>query len=262
MARGAGSVPGSATIIFSGGTPNYTYLWSNNATTQDLLAVISGLYTVTVTDANGCTKSQTFVVNAAPAAITLSAVATQPLCNGQLGSVAFTTTGGTAPFTFKYGTTTVGNPATGIVPGTYTFTATDANGCTKTVTSIINVAPSAIVLNTIPTQPLCNGQSGSVAFTTNGGTGIITVNNGSTTVTSPVTGLSAGTYTFTATDVNGCSISTLDTIITPTNPVVLSISNTPILCFADSTIISITTSGGTSPIDITINGLPIALMCR
>ena len=249
---------GTVTFFATGGTGTISIKLGALPVTSPLNNWNPGTYSLTATDANGCTKSQTFVVNAAPAAITLSAVATQPLCNGQLGSVAFTTTGGTAPFTFKYGTTTVGNPATGLVPGTYTFTATDANGCTKTVTSIINVAPSAIVLNTIPTQPLCNGQSGSVAFTTNGGTGIITVNNGSTTVTSPVTGLSAGTYTFTATDVNGCSISTLDTIITPTNPVVLSISNTPILCFADSTIISITTSGGTSPIDITINGLPIA----
>ncbi|MFA9192763.1 hypothetical protein AAGV28_15425, partial [Flavobacterium sp. FZUC8N2.13] len=85
------------------------------------------------TDANGCTKSITVTINAAPDAIAFSATPTQPKCFGEKGSVVLSTpTGGTGNITFNNTATT------DLAAGEYTYTATDANGCTKSITVTIN----------------------------------------------------------------------------------------------------------------------------
>ncbi|MFA9192754.1 hypothetical protein AAGV28_15380, partial [Flavobacterium sp. FZUC8N2.13] len=164
----------------------------NNTATTDLAA---GDYTYTATDANGCTQSITVTINAAPDAIAFTATPTQPKCAGEKGSVVLSTpTGGTGNITFNNTATT------DLAAGEYTYTATDANGCSKSITVTINAAPAELILNATATQITYYGGTGSVVLNTTGGTGTYNYNP-----TNPATtNLTAGTYTYKVTDANGC----------------------------------------------------------
>ena len=93
---------GSAMVSASGGTAGYTYLWSNGVTTGSNPNLVEDTYSVTVTDANGCTEICSGVV-AEPAEMLCSIVPTDPLCNGGTdGATTLTVTGGTGAYTFDW----------------------------------------------------------------------------------------------------------------------------------------------------------------
>ncbi|MBK8722127.1 MAG: hypothetical protein IPL95_07580 [Saprospiraceae bacterium] len=86
---------GSANVAVSGGTVNYTYLWSNGGTTASINNLIAGTYTVTVTDANGCKKTSSVVVNQ-PTDLVISTSKTDVKCySGNDGSASVSVSGGT-----------------------------------------------------------------------------------------------------------------------------------------------------------------------
>lgn len=85
------------------GTPTYTYLWSNGATNQDPTGLIPGTYTVTVTDLNSCTRSQSFVVSQ-PTILSASTSTTQSGCGVSTGSATVTPVGGTPLYTYLWNT--------------------------------------------------------------------------------------------------------------------------------------------------------------
>ena len=93
-----GSSDGSIQTTVGGGTPAYSYNWSNGATSQDLADVVAGSYTVGVTDANGCTATLSDTVTE-PSALSLTLSVTDVLCNGDsTGAVNSTVSGGTPPY--------------------------------------------------------------------------------------------------------------------------------------------------------------------
>ncbi|MBK7572271.1 MAG: T9SS type A sorting domain-containing protein [Bacteroidetes bacterium] len=210
----------TVTVSASGGTAPYTGTGP--------VTVTAGTYTYTVTDANGCTNSTTITVTE-PTALVASSSATAIACNGGTSTVTVSASGGTAPYT---GT----GPVT-VTAGTYTYTVTDANGCTNS-TTITVTEPTALVASSSATAIACNGGTSTVTVSATGGTGIIT-GTGTFTVT-------AGTYTYTVTDANGCTNSTTITVTQP-SPVVATYSATPILCYGQSTTVTISATGGTGP---------------
>ncbi len=126
---------GSATVNVAGGTPAYAYVWTpyggTNATETGLSV---GTYTVVVTDANGCTTTAITTVTQ-PSAVTASIIGSTPVsCNGGSdGTATATAVGGTGPYNYVWNPGGNTNAlATGLSAGTYTVTATDANGCIST----------------------------------------------------------------------------------------------------------------------------------
>lgn len=124
---------GSTNAVVSGGTSPYTYMWSNGVTTQAATGLCAGTYSIVVTDAAGCTNV-TSVVLTNPAVVSTSATSTPcTTCpatpNGTATGAAI---GGTGPYTYVWspGGQTTAN-ITGLLPGTYTVCATDANGCSN-----------------------------------------------------------------------------------------------------------------------------------
>ncbi|MEY3444766.1 MAG: hypothetical protein RLZZ519_3047, partial [Bacteroidota bacterium] len=120
---------GLANVVASGGTPGYSYLWSNGDTTTALTAP-AGTYAVTVTDAQGCAAMDTVTINQ-PSAILPTVTSTLETASGTNdGTATANPTGGTPPYTYLWsngGTTaTISN----LPVGTYVVTVTDANGCT------------------------------------------------------------------------------------------------------------------------------------
>src|SRR4029079_13315841 len=109
----------------------------------------AGSYTFTVTDANGCTTTADVTITAPPV-LTATAASTNVSCNGAAdGSVVITPSGGTAPYNIT--------PAqTNLAAGSYTFTVTDANGCTTTVDVTIS-EPPVLTATAASTNVSCNG---------------------------------------------------------------------------------------------------------
>lgn len=134
-----GSADGSVNMLVSGGTTPLTYLWSNGATTEDLASVAANTYNVTITDGNGCTKLKSAVVNQ-PTAV--SATATVSGSNINLA-----VSGGSAPYSFLWSNGATTEDLSGLAPGTYTVTVTDANGCTGTASGNVTVGIAEIASN-------------------------------------------------------------------------------------------------------------------
>ncbi len=216
---------GSATVIATGGTPAYTYVWAPGGQTgATATALSSGTYTVTVTDANGCTLTATATVNNTAAPTVTIITTTNVTCFGQSnGSITTNTTGGTAPYSYVWSPTGGTNAnATGLGPNTYTVTVTDANGCTSTATATVTQPTQLTSSITASVNVLCfGGNNGSATVSSAGGTPAYTYNwapSGGTNATA--TGLTAGNYTVTTTDANGCTSTSTVTITEPTQLVV------------------------------------------
>ncbi|MCB0395198.1 MAG: PKD domain-containing protein [Flavobacteriales bacterium] len=213
-----GGADGAINLTVSGGTTAYTFNWSNTATTEDLTGISAGIYTVTVTDANGCTISITDTV-IEPSAVVLSVTTVDNPCFGdQSGSIDLTASGGNPGYTFNWSNGSNAEDPTGLAAGTYTVTVTDASGCTKTISAIIN-EPAPLVITGSTTDESCENSNGTATISASGGTpniGYLWDNNATT---SAISGLPAGTYCVTATDDNGCTIDTCLSLINIPGPV-------------------------------------------
>jgi gliding motility-associated-like protein len=133
-----GGSDGSIALNASGGTPNYTYSWSNSQTTEDVSSLTSGTYTLVITDQNNCTENFTYTITQ-PLVLAATISETQPLCFGYTdGQLIANPTGGTIPYSYVWsnGPTTAIN---GNIPtGSYVLTVTDANGCVYTTNYFLN----------------------------------------------------------------------------------------------------------------------------
>ena len=205
---------GSITFSSTGGVGAIIYKVNNVAATTPYTATAAGTYTISATDANGCSVSKTVTITT-PAAIALTKTATNPNCFGQTGSIAFSATGGTGAITYKVNNVAATSPYTAAATGSYTILATDTKGCTATAQAAIAI-PSAITITATATNPKCYGQSGSIVFTATGGTGAISFKVNNVVATSPYTVTAAGTYTILATDTKACTATKAFTITIPT----------------------------------------------
>ncbi len=243
-----GGNTGSIDLTVMGGTGAYTYLWSNNATSQDLTNLVSGTYTVTVTDANACTKTRSATITQ-PTALALSVTQVNVLCNGaNTGSINLTVTGGTGVYLYAWTTGGTTQDMNGLVAGTYTVTVTDANACTKTRSATIS-QPTALSLSETHVNVLCNGgNTGSIDLTVTGGVSPYNYNWGSGITTQDRPSLPAGTYTVTVTDANACT-STRSATITQPSAITLSFFIYHLSCggTGNDGAIDLTANGGTSP---------------
>ena len=209
-----GASNGSINLTPAGGTAPYTFNWGGGITTEDRTGLAAGTYTVTITDANGCTATVNATVTQPASAVSGTTVVTNVACNGASnGSINLTPAGGTAPYTFNWGGGITTEDRTGLAAGTYTVTITDANGCTATVNATVT-QPTALSATTSQTNVSCNGGStGTATITVTGGTAPYVYSwspSGGTAATA--SGLAAGTYTVTVTDAKGCTLSRTFTI--------------------------------------------------
>ncbi|MBI3500213.1 MAG: gliding motility-associated C-terminal domain-containing protein [Bacteroidetes bacterium] len=224
---------GTATATGSGGTSPYTYSWNTspvqNAQTATGLGI--GNYVATVTDANGCTKTQTVsVTTQAPTLTAATNVLNNVKCFGNSdGNAMVNGGGGTLPYTYLWATSPnqTTQAATGLPVGTYSVMITDANGCTKV--STVNITqPTQLTLSNSTAIASCGMANGSASAFASGGTSPYTY----TWLTSPVqmtqtlNNISGGTYNVLVTDGNGCNQS-MTVVVPQKGPPVANFYDTP-----------------------------------
>ena len=242
-----GASTGSIDLTVSGGTTPYTYNWSNGPTTQDLSNLPAGTYTVTVSDNNDCEQIVSVTLTDPPL-LTVSGAGTDPLCFGtNTGSINLAVGGGTPGYSYQWSPSGSGPNPSGLGVGTYSVTVTDIKGCTAT-TSVTLGQPTQLTASATGSNPLCNGgNTGSINLTAGGGTTPYTFNWSNGNNTEDPTGLTAGTYTVTVTDANGC---TKTTSVTLTNPPQIALTSQPTnpLCNGSSDgSINVSIVNGTGP---------------
>lgn len=246
-----GGTTGSATITPTGGAGNNTYAWSpsgGNAATATGLAAQS--YTCTVTDANGCTTSQSVTLTE-PSAITATSSQVDELCNGgNNGSATVVPSGGAGNYTYSW-SPSGGNSATApnITAGPYTCTITDANGCTLTQTFSITQPQAITVVSGSITNVACfGGSTGAASVNQSGGTGPYTYNWSPNVSTANNAGtLSAGNYTVSVTDANGCSSSIVLTVTEPPLLTLQASASPGMICSGQQVTLTANGGGGVQP---------------
>lgn len=226
-----GASTGSAFITPTGGTPPYTYLWSNSATTASISNVAAGSYNVTATDANGCTVGQSFTINQPAAVLSATESQTNIACfGGATGAASVTPSGGTAPYTYSWNTGATTSSISNRTAGSYSVTITDASGCTLIKNFVLTQPAAALSASQSQSDVTVNGGSdGSASVTPSGGTTPYTYAWSNGGVASSITGLTAGSYNVTITDANGCTTNKSFTITEPppaSNNYVLSVPST------------------------------------
>jgi len=230
-----GASNGSATATAGGGTPGYTYLWNpGGKTTSSITGIPQGNYSVTLTDANACTKFQVVSVPVANGpSVTLTATNPVSCYNGTSGSATATLSGGTSPYTYVWSPPAGSTAnATGLIAGIYSVTITDANGCSGTK-AVTLTEPPAIVASVSHINVKCFGDNtGSATVTASGGTGAYTYAWSTTPVqtTQTATGLAAGSYSVLIKDANGCSHTQSISVIQPVAPLATTTSPSGYVC--------------------------------
>ncbi|MBL4736390.1 MAG: SprB repeat-containing protein, partial [Flavobacteriales bacterium] len=211
-----GVCDGTADLTIAGGTAPFTFLWSNGATSEDLTGLCAAIFSVDVTDNNGCTVSAGVTITQ-PLALSASIDGDNVSCNGSGdGAADLTVAGGTQPLTFLW---TPGGETSediaGLVAGVYSVGITDANGCTESV-SVTITEPAALSVSIAGTDVSCNGGSdGAADLTVAGGTLPYSFYWSTLANTEDISGLTAGTFSVTVTDGNGCNAFSNITIAEP-----------------------------------------------
>lgn len=258
-----GLCDGSVTITASGSVAPYTYdIGSGPQGSGTFPGLCAGNYTVTVTDNNGCTFPVAVTITEPTAMVPSVDAVVDVTCNGATdGEITVSVTGGTSPYQYSIDGGTTWQPTgtfTGLGAGAYTITFEDANGCQVTANATIN-EPSAVTgsLVTMIEVSCAGGSDGEFTVAAAGGTspwqysidGGVTWQPGGN-----FTGLTAGTYTVTIEDANGCQATANVTVTEPTPLTASIVSTTDATCGMANGAFEIAAAGGNSPYQYSIDG--------
>ncbi len=188
-----------------------TYVWSNGSTSTNLLGVGAGTYFVVATNGT-CVDTSNLVVITAPPVIASAALVTNTTCFGSSnGSCVLTVSGGTPGYTVNWPGQGTGFVISNLAAGNYNYTITDANGCNITNTITVTQPPQLVITSVI--SNVTSGSNGAIDLTVAGGTPGYTYLWSNSATTQDLTGLAAGNYSVTVTDLYGCSAVFQNTVI-------------------------------------------------
>jgi len=240
---------GTATATPSGGGP-FTYAWNdpNNQTTATATGLGGGVYSVTVTNTgNGCTGTASVTVTSTTPPFSFTEIANVPnsSCAAPNGTATVSASGGTAPYTYSWSPSgQTGATVSNVSGGTYTVLATDANGCTGSSTVTIGSTTPTITITAISTaNSYCVNPNGTASASASGGSAPYTYSWSNGQTGAMITGLTAITFTVTATDANSCT-GTQNVTVGDSRPAfIVNVSVTPVT--------SCVTANGTATASVT-----------
>jgi gliding motility-associated-like protein len=270
---------GAATISASGGLAPYIYTCASGSISANTVSGLSfGTYTVSITDANGCTGSTAITIPQAASTLAATATTTPTGCAAATGTATITIQNGVAPYSYTINggasntavTNTFNLPSSGgagFGVGTYAVSFTDANGCTASTTFIITQAANNLIAIAAATQIPCAGGTGSISvsvtngiapftYTVNGGASNTAVTNTFNLLSSGGAGggFGVGSYLIVITDATGCTVSTTATINAAPTALTANITTQNATCGLSNGSLSANISGGIAPYIVTWTG--------
>lgn len=243
-----GECDGDLTATYPNGDPLTSYNWSTKETTVEIDSLCPDTFTVTVYDSLNCPATLTTILTD-PAVISSTTVKKdEEFCNDNEGSITVTAAGGTTPYTYTWTpSVSSGASAANLSDGTYQIVIEDANGCPPDTQTVVLVPPPPIVISVSSTDVTCNGGAdGTVLVIANigGGEAPYTYTWSNAATDSVQTGMTAGTYTVSVTDVNNCPEDIASTTITEPDKIE---ANAASICLNGLGQLTANASGGTQP---------------
>lgn len=243
-----GSTNGTINLNVLGGTPAYSYLWTDGSTQQSLTGVGVGQFFVTITDANGCTTYADTILTEPPALVS-SYIAIPVDCYGNAtGSIDVSVSGGVPSYSYMWSNSQTTEDINMLTAGIYTVTIKDINNCIN-IDTIQITEPPQLIISVSNDQLICSGDPTLIAVIVAGGTGAGTYqymwDGVSMNPTISVTPLQNTTYSVYAVDANNCLSDTGHIIINILPPIVLdAYSDRDSVCLGSPVYIRANASGG------------------
>lgn len=242
---------GSLELHVEGGTPPYSFAWSNNSTQEDLDGIAAGVYSLTLTDDNNCIEEYSFIVQE-PSNLVLGALVNDTSCPDiDDGLISLEASGGTPPYSYIWSNSETVPDLNNLSEGLYSVTVNDSNQCTAELEVIISEpADLQIDLNSKDANCL-ESSDGSVEINASGGTPpYMFLINDQAIENWNLDSLSTGSYTVKMIDNNSCE-SQEDFVISESNPVDIFIEDIDARCYGEmSGSAELFISGGTPPFTI------------
>ena len=243
---------GTVTATANSGVAPFSFTWSNGASGTIIENLNAGFYSVTMTDALGCSSSASAVVGDTPASYTVTS--TLVSCPGESNGSAtavMTPQLGNVTYLWDDASAQTSQTATGLSAGTYNCTVTSDIGCSGTVTVTINTIPAMVVSAATISDVTCNsGSDGTISVSVAQGTGTPPFSyswDNSSSTTNTASDLSAGAQKVTVTDANNC-LTTFTVIIEQPDPLQITfITSSTQICPEDDIPLQVTGIGGSSP---------------
>jgi hypothetical protein len=240
---------GTSTIVVSGGTAPYTFIWSNGESESMIDTLCAGTYYVSVIDSNGCTLNDSVQITS-PLPLQDSLVTTMTSCYQSCdGTAATFASGGIPPYGYHW----IGGYTSfmdSLCAGSHLFSITDSNGCILFDTAMIS-SPALLATSLQSTMPLCYMScTGSISATVQGGSPPYQYqwSNGSSSAT--IDSLCVGLFSILVSDSNGCTSVDSSAIVSPAELIVSdSITAASCVTCADG-IVTLLLSGGTPPYSV------------
>jgi gliding motility-associated-like protein len=245
-----GGSDGSIVAITQNMQSPVNFVWSGGLPNNDTVTNLSsGPYTVTATDANGCSASGSYNISQPTAIVLANPVITNASCAAG-GSITASASGGAGSLTYTWSNSQTGATISNLAGGSYTLTVSNASGCSVTASYTVGAAPSAVVFNApVIVDVSCNGGSdGSITASASGGTGVLGYLWSNSQTGAQITGLTAGTYSLSVSDVSGCSATTSYVVNEPAALALAAPAITDVTCFAGGSITA-SASGGTGTLN-------------
>lgn len=217
--------------VVTGGTAPYFYQWSNNSASKNQRNLEAGTYTLTVTDANGCTMTQDFTIQNPPAlAIQLDSIRDASCRGVPDGAIFISATGGVGGYSYRWNINRQTQNLRNVNYGIYSVVVGDANGCQDTATFEVH-APEDLTVAIAVTEPTCLGRkNGKITLTpTTVPAQQFIWNTGATS--KDLTNIGVGHYAVTITAANGCVFDTAVTVTAPENFIIEYLSINSPACF-------------------------------
>ncbi|MFH2143436.1 MAG: T9SS type A sorting domain-containing protein, partial [Bacteroidota bacterium] len=187
-------------LVITGGTGDYSYVWSSGATTQNIYSLSAGIYNVTITDnISGYMQSESYIIDNI-GGYTISYILTSAMCPSCNDGAINLTIAGSSGYTFIWDNSATTEDILGLLPGSYTVTISDIAGCEMVETYNVGYQPNQLFAVATIADDSCNLAQGYIELIINGGSDNYSYNWSTTATTQDIYNLAIGTYDVTITD--------------------------------------------------------------